>query len=166
MKYLLFSFFAFSALYLSSCTCKCTYVCNEGGLYINTIGFDTTDIDSAFFVSYKANNAFDSVVDTISFRNIQLMLEFVRFSNDTEYLGGFFGAGAGNDYRLIFPTLNNRTFSITNIKSGGDATEELPYKCEAGCYGGNYCQRTLASCTIDGQNMSFNSKYPTYYFVK
>jgi hypothetical protein len=160
IKYLLLAASALTSFYFVSCSCKATVPCSTDGVFLKAVGFTAADVDSILVVTYKADGAFDSVVDTASLRGYDNF-----FSNDTCTLD--WAAAPGNDYKIIFPTTGN-VYEVSQIKSGPRTTEDIPYKCEEGGLTGQSCSQPALSYVVNGNTIAVggNTRNEVYYLVK
>ena len=147
-KIFLFAFCGLMSLYFISCDyiCKGKYQCDEGILSLYSVGFTGAEVDSSLQINYKADNNFDSVIETQISTN-----DSVR--NDTSE--GRWILYVGCDYEIIFPKVQD-TFRITKMEVSGPTTELVP------C--GSQCPDNLSSFTINGQ--TFTDTIHVYYMVK
>ena len=156
-KLFVFLFFAFLSAYFISCGCKGTILCGDGELSLRTVGFTMTDIDSMLLITYKSDNNFDSVIETQRLYNNN----GYGLNNDTCNLD--WGAMAGFDYKIVFPTTGD-TFAITKMEFSGPSSEEVPYKCEEGSPQGAECIKSIYSYTVNGQTYATTTQ--VYNMVK
>ncbi len=154
-KYLFTIVLAFTSIYFVSCNCKATISCSNDALYIRTTGYTLADVDSVLFIAYKADGAFDTVIDT---QRVSVLER--TFSNDTCTLD--WRAVGGQDYKVIFPT-TGIVYTITQLQLAGTPMQEIIYDCGKGD-ADRHCTNQLLSYTVNGQSYPVGNHL--YYLAK
>ena len=145
----------FTGIYFASCNCKATIACSNDALYIRTAGYTLADVDSMLLIAYKADGAFDTVIDTQ-----RVSVSERSFSNDTCLLD--WRAVAGQDYKIVFPATGN-VFTLTQLQLAGTPMQEIIYDCEKGD-ADRHCTNQLSSYTVNGQSYPVGNHL--YYLAK
>lgn len=165
LKFRLFVFLALLLSVISSCTRE--FDCDDPQLVPTFIGFTPSDIDTLIVRKYRANDNFQTLVD--SFRIVYGYNGLYQSSNDTTSVyvnDGKNGIKTGFDWILFIPA-KNRIVTITDIVS-----EKKTGSCGSGIFSmdkfGCTCMNDVFSAKRDNLPIQFSNtdRFGTSVFIR
>lgn len=132
-----------------SCTCKQDVRCDSEPIYINLLGFDTSEVDTMITISYQPNNLFDSVIDTQKYHFKFNSQYNCQPGKDTMQASGVGGSYDYKNYKVIFPKAG-RILIFCNFQEMGGDIQNIKVACQD--QGEPHtCHKKLISFEVNGQ---------------
>jgi hypothetical protein len=134
--------------------CSHEFTCDDREINTTLIGFTMTDVETLIFRRFKADDNFQTLVD--SFTLIRNFRGYFTSSNDTILVASYdqqYRIIAGFDWQIHLPA-KNKTISLSQI-----ATEKRTSRCNTGLFNmgkvGCNCVNRIFSAKQDGVTVTF-----------